>query len=834
MPNDFAQLESALAGSYLLQQLVGAGGMATVYLAEDLKHRRRVAIKVLKPELATALGPERFLREIQIVAGLNHPHIVPLHDSGSAHGLLYFVMPYITGESLRERLRREKRLSLAEALRIARETADGLAYAHSLGIVHRDIKPENILLSGGHAVIADFGIAHAVNAAGGDTLTAAGVALGTLAYMSPEQGGGEGLLDARSDIYSLACVVYEMLAGEPPFTGPNPHAVMAQKTAGHTPRLRVVRDEVPAPVEAALIRALRPVPDDRFATVREFAEALAGAELPLRVTEVPERKASPAPGRLPPGTRQVVAALLAVTVVGFGYLSWRGIRARSLTQAAVSGTAPATAPVIRLGVLPPVVQDSTASGADRWRVVQYLLASELTQHRGLAVVDPLSLNSRLDAVESPRGADPLEGLRDWGLRYVVRVSVEAASPGFRISYFLTDAIEGRVVATGGFTNADERQLAPQVRAAGGRLLDALESATGGMTKRLDLDPWVARPSTEIGAIRAFLQGAEYAYRGMPGGGAHFLRAVALDPSFIAPRVWLISGLVGRGETTAALAHVRVLESQLATASPFEQAMIGWAQATARGDMESRVQHLRVALGHSPRNNILLYNLGITLRAMGRGKEALEPVRDAVDSHWRYAPLYTLWGVLSIEAGEITGLRETLEGALSITPQTPYLAGLLETLAVFDGDEEAARRYGSTFRSQVGESRFSEVFAEIAPMYRFLGQRAREGGDPKRAAVLFQRALDAAPGETLSRLELARLQAEAGDRRSAEAHYRDAARQEARPPEVLFLLGDLAASLGRDREARDYLNQYLHAAPNGLDADRARERIRSLSGSAGPP
>src|SRR5436309_13768341 len=193
--------------------------MATVYLAQDRKHHRQVAIKVLKPELAAALGQERFLREIDTAARLNHPHILPLHDSGEAEGFLFYVMPYVEGESLRDRLTRERQLPLGDALQITREVADALSYAHSHDVVHRDVKPENILLSGGHAVVVDFGIGRAITAAGGDRLTESGISVGTPAYMSPEQATGDTQLDGRSDLYSLACVLYEMLAGHPPFLG---------------------------------------------------------------------------------------------------------------------------------------------------------------------------------------------------------------------------------------------------------------------------------------------------------------------------------------------------------------------------------------------------------------------------------------------------------------------------------------------------------------------------------------------------------------------------------------------------------------------------------------
>ena len=225
------RLQAALTSRYRIIRELGRGGMATVYLALDLKHERQVAVKVLRPVLAAALGPERFLREIQIAAVLAHPHILPLHDSGEADGFVYYVMPYVEGESLRDRLSREPQLPIGEAVRIASEVADGLAYAHRLGFVHRDIKPENILFMGGHAVLADFGVATAVGAASNPRLTETGLVVGTPAYMSPEQATGQQEVDGRSDTYGLACVLFEMLAGEAPFRAPTAHATLATRRA---------------------------------------------------------------------------------------------------------------------------------------------------------------------------------------------------------------------------------------------------------------------------------------------------------------------------------------------------------------------------------------------------------------------------------------------------------------------------------------------------------------------------------------------------------------------------------------------------------------------------
>jgi serine/threonine-protein kinase len=252
---------------------LGRGGMASVYLATDLRHDRPVALKVLHPELSSSLGVERFEQEIKLAARLQHPHILGVYDSGEADGLLWFTMPFVEGESLRERLIRENRLPLDDALRIAWETADALEFAHQRGVVHRDIKPENILLTGGHALVADFGIARALRDSTSQRLTAAGLAIGTPAYMSPEQAMGEAT-DARSDEYSLACVIYEMLAGAPPFQAATTQAVLAHRLTRDAPRLRAVLPNIPEAVEGATLKALARVAEDRFQTVAEFADAL--------------------------------------------------------------------------------------------------------------------------------------------------------------------------------------------------------------------------------------------------------------------------------------------------------------------------------------------------------------------------------------------------------------------------------------------------------------------------------------------------------------------------------------------------------------------------------
>jgi serine/threonine-protein kinase len=278
------QLRSALADRYRLERELGQGGMATVYLAHDLRHERKVAIKVLRPELAAVIGAERFVREIRTVAALQHPHILGLIDSGEVSGTAYYVMPFVEGESLRDRLVREKQLPIGDAVRIAKEVASALDYAHRHGVIHRDIKPENILLHDGQALVADFGIALAVSQAGGTRMTETGMSLGTPHYMSPEQAMGEREITARSDVYALGCVTYEMLTGDPPFTGSTAQAIVAKVMTDEPMPPRRHRKTVPESVEAAVLTALEKLPADRFPSAAAFAEALTStATVPLRV-----------------------------------------------------------------------------------------------------------------------------------------------------------------------------------------------------------------------------------------------------------------------------------------------------------------------------------------------------------------------------------------------------------------------------------------------------------------------------------------------------------------------------------------------------------------------
>ena len=416
LPELLARLHIALAERYAIERELGRGGMATVYLAQDLKHHRKVAIKVLEPEVAAALGPERFLREIELAGGLSHPHILPLHDSGEAEGFVYYVMPYVEGESLRDRLSREKQLPLEDAVRITGEIASALDHAHRRNVLHRDVKPENILLQEGHAVVADFGIARAILTAAGDTLTATGLTVGTPAYMSPEQAAGERQLDGRSDLYSLGCVLYEMLAGQPPFTGPTVESVLHQHLTADPAPVTQLRRTVPDSVVPVLGRALAKAPADRYATTTQFAQALEAA---LRL-DPPSRS-----------RRRSVAPVVGVATVAALGVAFLLVRSRWAAGAVVpSASTIAVMPFI------PVAADSALERLGRELVVT--LSANLDGVGGIHAAEAITVLAQVGAGERLAPAAGAELARRLGARSVLRGTLVPAGRDVRLDATLFD------------------------------------------------------------------------------------------------------------------------------------------------------------------------------------------------------------------------------------------------------------------------------------------------------------------------------------------------------------------------------------------------------------
>jgi len=501
------RLQAVLAGRYAVERQLGQGGMATVYLAHDLKHKRQVAVKVLLPDLAASVGGERFLREIEIAARLQHPHVLPVYDSGQAGDLLYYVMPFVVGESLADRIRRDGPLPRAEALRITREVASALDYAHRQEIVHRDIKPANILLSEGHAVVADFGIARALSVSGGAGLTQAGMAIGTPSYMSPEQAFGDGDLDGRSDIYALGCVLYEMLSGQPPYTGKTAQSIIAKAVSGAVPQLAKRQQDL----QPVLARMVAKDPDDRFQTGQEVVsaiEALGGTA--QRRTNLP----------LAFGVVALVAVLLAVF----------------LWLRPPSGPTPVRADAAVIAVLP---------FSTRGPAVAVL---------GEGMVDLLATN--LDGVGGIRIADPAAVLQRWRKRGDGdEVDLDAARAIGR-------DVEASAVLVGSVVEAGaEVRLRGQLVGVGGQDLasaiasgpsDSILALVDTLSLRLLREIWRSRdtlPSVRVAAIssasfeaiRHYLAGAQLARRAVWDSAiTEFNRAVEEDSTFALAHVQLVN------------------------------------------------------------------------------------------------------------------------------------------------------------------------------------------------------------------------------------------------------------------------------------------------------
>jgi serine/threonine-protein kinase len=718
------RLQVALAGTYRLEQEVGAGAMAVVMRACDLRHQRQVAIKILRPELTAAMGAERFLREIEIAAGLVHPHILPLHDSGEAAGVLYYVMPYIEGDSLRDRLVRERRLPLADAVRIAREVAAALGYAHTHGFVHRDIKPENILLAGypppasssgeWNALVADFGIACAIGSAGGERATAG--QSGTPAYMSPEQVLGSGAVDERSDIYALGCVLYEMLAGEPPFAG----SLETQRLREPPKRLRDLRDDASPSLEAAVNTALERNPAARFTTAARFAQALAGVELPA---------ASPRPGR---HQWWAVASVLPLFVAG---AIWA---ARTRTP---HGRVPDT--VQTIAMLP--VRTSGDSGQN------YLadgILAEVTA--GLIRIDGLAVRPRVMVLaEVRKGGTPVEVGRRLGADWVIDGALHRAGSRSR---FVVELIR----VDRGIARWSHRYESPAAD-----LFALRQSATTELARAIGVPLSVTvrtalarRETVDLAAREYYLRasGALNAPRTEAGLAADlFGRAIASDSTFAA--AW------------AGLASAYQQLSQIGGASPMETLVL-WRRATDRaialdslngdayaqraqihevyewdfpaadadfrravalspGSAESFMSYaqflnvvglddsaltvMRRAVTLSPDVSFRVANLTPRLRMVGRQAEATVEARRALALDSTLWVAHLMLAQLADDAGDLGEAAKEAERAFRLAGDLPFVLGTLARYYGLSGRADQAKQIRSRLAQLEASQHVQQVF-----------------------------------------------------------------------------------------------------------------------------
>jgi TolB-like protein/Tfp pilus assembly protein PilF/tRNA A-37 threonylcarbamoyl transferase component Bud32 len=663
MPDLLERLKSALAYRYAVESEIGRGGMAVVFLAEDLKHGRRVALKVLHPELAASLGTDRFLREIEIAAKLEHPHILALIDSGEADGLPYYVMPHVEGESLRERLEREGQLPIDQALSIAVEVADGLAYAHEHSVVHRDIKPGNILLSDGHARIADFGVARAISEAGGEKVTATGMAVGTPAYMSPEQASGEEV-DARSDLYALGCVLYEMLAGEPPLTGPTPQAIVARRMAETPSPLPLLRDTVPSAIDAVVGKALAKSPADRYRSVREFADALAAVTGP----DVAVTPSSAGRGASRAGRRRLIRwAVVAAAAVVLTLAVWRE-----------AGIPPGDAAVdLRsIAVLPFATR--TSAEEDRY-FAEGMHDDLLTQ---LSRIDSLTVISRTSVMQYRDTEKTIaEIAEELGVATVLEGGIQRAGDHVRVNVQLIEAETEKHLWAETY---DQELTVANVFAIQGdlttKIARALEAAlTPDVEERLD-----ERPTESLAAYDLYTRGRYLYNKGtakddLEGAAELFQKAIDEDPDYADAYVglavtylWLWYFHHWGEEDALPLARAAVeraldLDDTLAEAHSAN----GWILTTDRLYEEAEREHLR-ALELRPGSAFAHNRYGITLLTVGRYEEAVRETRRAVELEplsvvYRQQMVGNLawaddWNAVFEEAGKLLELEPDNDGA----------------------------------------------------------------------------------------------------------------------------------------------------------------------------
>jgi serine/threonine-protein kinase len=601
-----ARLARGLAGRYRIGHEIGRGGMAIVFLAEDLKHHRRVALKVLHPGLALGLGAPRFLQEIAIAAQLAHPHILPLHDSGEVDGLLYYVMPYVEGESLRERLRRERRIPLGDALTIAREVADALCYAHGRGVVHRDVKPENILFLAGHAVVSDFGIAWAMTAAGADQVSETGVILGTPAYMSPEQSVGGKAVDGRSDVYSLGCVLYEMLTGAPPFCEDGAEAILARKTKEPAPPIRAVQPDVPEAAERALSRALSAEPAGRYASASQFADDLSHL-----------RAARPARDRRSFAAVVVALGLLLAGIGGYFRLH-------------EPGTSPA--PIRSLAVLP--LENLMGDSTQEYFVagMQEALIGELGRVGVLNVISRTSV-MRYDSTRAPLP----QIARELHVQALVEGSILRAGTKVRIAVRLVQAVpEERQLWSqtyeGTLRNviALQRSVAQAIATELGVTVLAARQARGASPHPVNPDAHIlylkGNFELELGTASGFGQALE-----------HYQQAITVDSSYAPAYAGLATAYIELGSWMGSLAPGVVRAQARAAAmkaialdSTLAEAHIALARIMHlfEWDWAGAEAEFRRGIALNPSETYARVIYANYLISMGRSEEALATAREA--------------------------------------------------------------------------------------------------------------------------------------------------------------------------------------------------------------
>jgi eukaryotic-like serine/threonine-protein kinase len=722
-----AALAAALRDRYALEQVLGRGGMATVYLAQDLKHDRPVALKVLLPELAASLGPDRFQREIRLAARLQHPHILTVHDSGETAGQLWFTMPYVEGESLRGRLRRERQLPVEDALRITREAAQALQYAHEHGVIHRDIKPENLLLTkDGHTLVADFGIARALGS--DEHLTQTGMSVGTPAYMSPEQASGDKALDARTDIYSLGCVLYELLAGEPPYTGPTAQAIIMKRFSEPVPSVRKARPSAPESVDQAIQRALAPIAADRFATAAEFARALhpsstGTSSAPTTAVAPTPTSVAPAPHLIPSLARSRRFPTTAIAL-GLGFLIGLGVL--FAWRRTHSGPAENTGRKV-LAVLP---FENLGDSADAYFAdgVTEEVRGKLSRVAGLEVIARGSSNQYRHTTKSPQDI-----ARELGADYLLTATVrweKAAGSGsrVRVTTELADVGPGHAPRTR-WQEPFDASLTDvfQVQAdIASKVATALNLALGDSARR----NLAARPTANLAAYDAFLKG-EAASQSMGASDPASLRraagfyeqAVALDSTFVPAwaqlsraRASLYGNWIPTPELAAGALHAAERARALGPDRPEGQlALSDYYRAIPRDNPRS-LAAAEAGLKLSPNNADLLTSAAVTEQRLGHVDAALRHLVKAAEVDPRSPQTARRLGITLLYLRRYPEARAALDRGLALAPDNLSIIEQKAIVSLAQGDLAGAQAVVRTALETVEPRTLLTFFGNFADLY----------------------------------------------------------------------------------------------------------------------
>ena len=782
MNNPLDRLKAALSDRYTIERELGAGGMATVYLAEDVKHHRKVAVKVLRPELAATLGPERFLKEIEIAARLTHPHILPLHDSGEADGFLYYVMPYVEGESLRDKLAREGELPVAEATRILKEIVDALSKAHSQGVVHRDIKPDNVMLSDRHALVMDFGVAKAVSeATGREKLTTAGVALGTPSYMSPEQAAANPNIDHRADIYAIGALAYELLAGRPPFAGLTPQAILAAHVTETPDPVTDHRAAVPPAMAQLVMKCLEKKPADRWQSTDELLMQLEGLSMtpsggmtptdtrPIQVTTKQPRKATFAIGGV---------AVVVLVILGGVFLRPSG---PSLIENRVM-----------VAVFENETGDPTLDGVGK--IAADAFARGLQDTKLVEIVDP---RAALGTAEVSDGTSPVAAARALAERMGAATLVTGEY--FRLGDSLR--FQAQVLETG--SGKIFQSLDPVVggvadpMAAIGRLNQAIMASVASLftDELISLGQLAAQPKS-YEAYREYVTGRDlFAQGDSRTAMGHFQRSLTEDPDFVMSAIYL-----------GALAPPRVADSIVSALNDkrdrltvVERHVLDWLEARSLGDHLAEYRAMRRAYDLAPASVDAGWTAGYTATYINRPREALEILTSLDPNDPFFGRPVVLWGQITAAHHMLGQYEEELEAARRGREQFP--------------DRLEALRYEAW--ALVGLGRLEELsvlmdealtlpVAGIAPAFvmRTTAIDLRAHGYDEEATALLDRAIEwfeARPGER--RGALAETLWYAGRWEDARDMYREFAEQSPAAYGNVGVLGIIAARLGEVEEAR---------------------------------